>query len=82
LNRRSSKREITLYSEWIDNDRHAKALLAQMRELATKATQMILEEEPGLAFRTLGTRFTSPTSLTGNALAERRVAPEPGVGAW
>ncbi|MHB8290748.1 MAG: restriction endonuclease subunit S [Acidimicrobiales bacterium] len=35
-----------------------------------------------LAFRTLDTRFTSPTSLTGNALAERRVAPEPGVGAW
>ena len=33
--------------EWIDNDRRAKALFAQMRELAAKATELILEEEPG-----------------------------------
>ena len=47
VNRRLSEREATLYNEWIDNDRRAKALFAQMRELAAKATELILEEEPG-----------------------------------
>jgi uncharacterized protein DUF6788 len=45
VNRRLTQREAELYSEWISNDRHARDLLAQMRELATKATQLILEED-------------------------------------
>ncbi len=47
VNRRLSEREATLYNEWIDNDRCAKALFAQMREVAAKATELIIEEEPG-----------------------------------
>ncbi|MHB8288429.1 MAG: DUF6788 family protein [Acidimicrobiales bacterium] len=47
VNRRLSEQQATLYNEWIDNDRRAKALLAQMRELAAKTTELILEEEPG-----------------------------------
>lgn len=47
VNRRLTEREAALYNEWIDNDRRAKALFAQMRELAAKATELILEEETG-----------------------------------
>lgn len=44
VNRRLSPREAELYNEWIANDRRARALLAQMRELAAKATGLILQE--------------------------------------
>jgi hypothetical protein len=47
VNRRLSEREAALYSEWIENDRRARALLAQMREIAAKATELILAEETG-----------------------------------
>ena len=45
VNRRLSPREAELYIEWIANDRRARALLAQMRELAAKATGLILQED-------------------------------------
>jgi hypothetical protein len=45
VNRRLTQREAELYSEWISNDRQARALLAQMRDIAAKATQLILEED-------------------------------------
>ena len=44
VNRRLSQREADLYNEWIANDRHARALLTQMRTLAAKATSLILQE--------------------------------------
>jgi hypothetical protein len=45
VNRRLTQRQAELYSEWIDNDRHAGTLLAKMREIAAKATELILEED-------------------------------------
>jgi len=45
VNRRLSPREAELYNEWIANDRRARALLAQMRQLAAKATGLILQED-------------------------------------
>jgi hypothetical protein len=45
VNRRLTQREAELYSEWISNDRQARALLAQMRDIAAQATQLILEED-------------------------------------
>ena len=44
VNRRLSPREAALYGEWIGNDRQVRALLAQMREVAAKAQQLMLEE--------------------------------------
>ncbi len=44
VNRRLSQREAELYNEWIGNDRQARALLANMREVAAKATELILQE--------------------------------------
>lgn len=44
VNRRLSQHEADLYNEWITNDRHARALLTQMRTLAAKATSLILQE--------------------------------------
>lgn len=44
VNRRLSQREADLYNEWITNDRHARAILAQMRALAAKATNLILQQ--------------------------------------
>ena len=44
VNRRLSQEEATLYSEWIDNDRRVRALIAQMREVAAEAQQIMLEE--------------------------------------
>ena len=43
-NRRLSEREAQLYNEWIANDRRVRALLAQMREVAAKAAELILRE--------------------------------------
>jgi hypothetical protein len=45
VNRRLSPREAELYTEWITNDRQARALLTRMRELAAKATELIIEED-------------------------------------
>lgn len=45
VNRRLSPREAELYTEWIGNDRRARALLAQMREVAAKATELIMLED-------------------------------------
>jgi hypothetical protein len=35
VNRRLDEREASLYTEWIDNDRKARALLSEMREAGT-----------------------------------------------
>jgi hypothetical protein len=45
INRRLSPPEAELYNEWIANDRKARALLAQMRTVAAKATELILKED-------------------------------------
>ena len=45
VNRRLSPREAELYTEWINNDRRARALLSQMRALAAKATGLVLQED-------------------------------------
>jgi hypothetical protein len=47
VNRRLDAREAELYTEWIDNDRRARALLAEMRQIAAKAATLILEEDVG-----------------------------------
>lgn len=47
VNRRLNEREAALYNEWIDNDRHARALLAKMREVAAEATALILADDTG-----------------------------------
>ena len=44
VNRRLNQREANLYQEWIANDRRARALLTQMRQAATKATELLLNE--------------------------------------
>ncbi len=45
VNRRLNEREAQLYTQWISNDRQARALLAQMRKVAIKATELIIKEE-------------------------------------
>jgi hypothetical protein len=45
INRRLSQREAELYNEWIGNDRRARALLGQMREIAAKATELMLQQD-------------------------------------
>ena len=44
VNRRLTAREAELYQEWIANDRHLRAIIERMREVAAKATELILEE--------------------------------------
>ncbi len=44
VNKRLNDREVDLYTEWINNDRHVRALLAQMRAVAAKAQQLLLEQ--------------------------------------
>lgn len=44
VNKRLSEHEAALYTEWISNDRQIRALLTQMREVAAKAQQLILEQ--------------------------------------
>ncbi len=46
VNRRLNDREAALYSEWIDNDRKVRELLAKMREVAAKAAQLLIDETP------------------------------------
>lgn len=45
VNRRLSEHEAKLYRGWIDNDRHVRSLLAEMRAVAAEATELILEME-------------------------------------
>lgn len=44
VTRRLSPTEVGLYQQWIDNDRELRSLIAQMREIAAKATHLILQE--------------------------------------
>jgi hypothetical protein len=44
VNRRLTAREAELYQEWIANDRHLRAIVERMREVAAKATELILED--------------------------------------
>ena len=46
VNRRLTEHEANLYNQWIANDRHARALLAQMRAVTAKAAELILAEDP------------------------------------
>ncbi|MGH9111692.1 MAG: DUF6788 family protein [Acidimicrobiales bacterium] len=49
VNRRLSEHDAQLYNQWIANDRQARALLAQMRQVAAKATELIMNETPASA---------------------------------
>lgn len=44
VNRRLTPQQAEIYRTWIANDRQARALLAQMRAIAAKATDLILAE--------------------------------------
>lgn len=44
VNRRLTPSEAELYQEWIANNRHLHAIVDQMREVAAKATDLILED--------------------------------------
>ena len=44
VNRRLTPTEAELYQEWIANDRQLRAIIAQMREVATAATELLLKE--------------------------------------
>ena len=44
LTRRLSENQATLYQEWISNDRQLRALLAQMRGVSAKATELIMKD--------------------------------------
>lgn len=46
VNRRLTTRQAELFQEWIANDRHLRAIIDRMRELAAKATELILEDTP------------------------------------
>jgi len=43
-NRRLNPREAELYREWIDNDRHLRAIITEMRHVAARATDLILAD--------------------------------------
>ncbi len=47
VTRRLTETQARLYQEWIDNDRQLRALIAQMREVAAKATELIMKEASG-----------------------------------
>ena len=44
ITRRLSPREAEHYQQWIDNDRELRSLITQMRDVAAKATQLILND--------------------------------------
>jgi hypothetical protein len=44
VTRRLSETEAHLYQQWIDNDRQLHALIGQMRQVAAKATELIMKE--------------------------------------
>lgn len=45
VNKRLSESEARLYQQWIANDRKARALLGEMRSVASKAQAVLLAEE-------------------------------------
>jgi hypothetical protein len=45
VNKRLSEHDAHLYEEWIGNDRTVRSLLAEMREVATKAQALMLAED-------------------------------------
>jgi hypothetical protein len=47
VTRRLTAREAQLYQEWIANDRRIRALLAQIRKVDAKASELILKENVG-----------------------------------
>ncbi len=44
VTRRLSETEAQLYQQWIANDRRLRALIAQMRQVAAKATDLIMKD--------------------------------------
>lgn len=44
VNRRLNEQQARFYNEWIANDRKARDLLTKMRQAATKATELLLNE--------------------------------------
>ncbi len=44
VNRRLTPAQAELYRQWIDNDRHMRELVTQMREIAAKATELRLTQ--------------------------------------
>jgi hypothetical protein len=44
VTRRLGQNEARLYGEWIANDRQLRAVIKQMRQVAAKATDLILKE--------------------------------------
>lgn len=44
VTRRLTEHQASLYQEWIGNDRKLRALIGQMRKVATKAAELLLEE--------------------------------------
>jgi len=45
VTKRLTDKEASIYKKWIDNDRKLSGLIAKMREVATKAEVLILEDE-------------------------------------
>ena len=45
VNRRLTARQAERYQEWIGNDRKLRALIDELREVAEKATNLILEQD-------------------------------------
>lgn len=46
ITRRLSEPEARLYAEWIGNERQLQKLITQMRQIATKAIELILQDNP------------------------------------
>jgi len=44
VTRRLSAEQAALYQEWIDNDRRLRALVDEMRQVAARAAQLLLEQ--------------------------------------
>lgn len=44
VNRRLTPDQAELYRQWIDNDRHMRDLITQMREVAARATELRLTQ--------------------------------------
>ena len=44
VTRRLSQSEAAIYQQWIDNDRHLRTLIDEMRQVAAKATELIMKE--------------------------------------
>jgi hypothetical protein len=63
VNKRLSEREAQLYQEWIANDRAARALLVEMREVAAQAQELLLAQEAS-AGSGPGSRGASPQRRT------------------